>query len=227
MQRLLDTLWNGLKRWKTSQGLEEIPQQGRVFLHVGCGNSRKPNVGRGFLGDEWQEVRLDIDPAATPDIVSSILSMPMVPTGALDAVYCAHNIEHLYPHEVPIALAEFLRVLKPDGILVLACPDLQALGQLIAADRLDEYIVFPNIGPVAALDIIYGFRPALAQGNFFMAHRTGFTLRTLVESARSAGFRSVIGKRVPLTLELWMVATKTLVEENELQQLAEIHLPTQ
>ena len=29
------------------------------------------------------------------------------------------NIEHLHPHEVPTALAEFLRILRPDGFLIV------------------------------------------------------------------------------------------------------------
>ncbi len=41
-----------------------------IFLHVGCGPARKEHAGPGFQGDEWQELRLDIDPAVEPDIVA-------------------------------------------------------------------------------------------------------------------------------------------------------------
>ena len=49
-----------------------------------------------------------------------------VSSESLDAVFSSHNIENLYPHEVPVALSEFLRVLKPDGFVVITCPDLQS-----------------------------------------------------------------------------------------------------
>jgi predicted SAM-dependent methyltransferase len=39
--------------------------------------------------------------------------MKAVASESVDAIFSSHNIEHLYPHEVPVALAEFIRVLKP------------------------------------------------------------------------------------------------------------------
>jgi len=44
-----------------------------------------------------------------------MLDMPAVADGSVDAIYSSHNIEHLYPDEIPVALKEFLRVLKPEG----------------------------------------------------------------------------------------------------------------
>ena len=48
-----------------------------------------------------------------------------------------HNIEHLYPHEVSLALAEFRRVLKPEGLFD-PCPDLQSVCNLVAEDKLTD-----------------------------------------------------------------------------------------
>ena len=33
--------------------------------------------------------------------------MSMVDSAAVDAVWSSHNLEHLYAHEVPVALGEF------------------------------------------------------------------------------------------------------------------------
>lgn len=109
----------------------------KVFLHVGCGQKRK-NATRGFNTAQWSEVRLDIDPSVSPDIIGTMTDMSAVPTASVDAVYSSHNIEHLYPHEVPVALAEFKRVLKDDGFAVLTCPDLKSVAALIANDRYDR-----------------------------------------------------------------------------------------
>lgn len=234
MQRLLSSVLSarGLGAQRASAGTEPIPvpgeifrRPGRKFLHVGCGSTRKPHVAPGFLSDDWTEIRLDIDPSVGPDIVSSMLDMPQVPSGSVDAVYSSHNIEHLYPHEVPVALAEFLRVLKPDGLLVLTCPDLQSLCALILEDKLDQPAYVSPVGPIAPLDVLYGHRPELAAGNLFMAHHTGFTLRTLVDAARAAGFRSVAGRRQEAIFALWIVAAKVVLPEDDLRALADVHLP--
>ena len=95
----------------------------KTFLHVGCVPKRKDKTTRGFATDLWQEIRLDIDPSVAPDITGTMTDMSAVPSASVDAIFSSHNIEHLYPHEVPVALAEFKRVLKPDGFAVITCPD--------------------------------------------------------------------------------------------------------
>jgi len=47
----------------------------------------------------WKEIRLDIDPANAPDILGTMLDMPAVADGSVDAIYSSHNIEHLYPDD--------------------------------------------------------------------------------------------------------------------------------
>jgi SAM-dependent methyltransferase len=163
----------------------------RTVLHVGCGRYKPQKLHATFREPGWREIRLDIDPEAQPDIVTSMVSMPMVPTASVDAVWSAHNLEHLFAHEVPRALAEFLRVLKPGGFALITLPDLQAISQLIADDKLDEPAYTSAAGPVTPLDMLYGYRPYIALGNVFMAHRTGFTAKTLGNALIAAGFAKV------------------------------------
>jgi SAM-dependent methyltransferase len=161
----------------------------RIVLHVGCGapapGKLPPDI---FPAASWREVRLDIDAAAAPDIVASITDMAPVASGSVDAVWSAHNLEHLYSHEVQAALREFRRVLKPDGFAVITLPDLQQIAALVTQDRLIEPAYISPAGPITPLDMLYGHRGALAQGNAFMAHRTGFTARTLEAALLEAGF---------------------------------------
>jgi predicted SAM-dependent methyltransferase len=110
----------------------------KSLLHVGCGPKRKAQTTRGFNTDGWTEVRLDIDESVKPDLVGTMTDMSAVASASMNAVYSSHNIEHLYPHEVPIALSEFLRVLADDGFAVITCPDLQSVCALIAQDRLTQ-----------------------------------------------------------------------------------------
>lgn len=191
------------------------------FLHVGCGPKRKSETTPGFDRPEWQEVRLDIDPAAAPDIVASMTDMAGVGDGSFDAVFSSHNIEHLYAHEVPRALAEFRRVLRPEeGFAVITCPDLRAIARLVAEDRLAEPVGMSNAGPIAPIDMLFGWRPALAAGNHFMAHRCGFTFRWLAQLLREAGFGSVLGGHPQGPYNLWVLATCRQRAEPALRDLA-------
>jgi SAM-dependent methyltransferase len=197
-----------------------------TFLHVGCGPKNKQQTTQEFAQSDWQEIRLDIDPAARPDIVGTMLDMSAVETESMDAIFSSHNIEHLYPHEVPVALKEFLRVLKPDGFLVLTCPDLQSVARLIADDKLTEPAYTAPAGPITPLDILYGHRPQLAAGNLYMAHRCGFTLKVLLATLQAAGFGAVAGRQRPAKFDLWALATKRTQAEKTLRSLASMHFPT-
>ena len=144
------------------------------LLNVGCGP-----VGRahGFMGfEDWQEVRLDIDPSVQPDVVGTMTDMSAVATGTIDAIVSSHNIEHLYPHEVPVALAEFVRVLKDDGMVLITCPDLQSVCARVAQGELASPLYQSPAVPLAALDLFYVHRPSMAAGNFFPDSSSIFSL---------------------------------------------------
>ena len=74
-----------------------------------------------YASPEWREVRLDIDPNTEPDIIGSITDMKAITNSCVDAVFSSHNIEHVYAHEVQAVLNEFLRVVKPEGTVLLTC----------------------------------------------------------------------------------------------------------
>lgn len=198
----------------------------RTFLHVGCGPARQAQAGPGLRGEGWREIRFDIDPSVSPDLVGSMTDMSAVADGQVDAVYSSHNIEHLYAHEVPRALSEFWRVLKPDGFAVITCPDLQAVARLVANGHLTEPAYTSPLGPISPHDMLYGSSDALAMGKTYMAHRCGFTLDTLVASLQRAGFGSVAGVARSKEMDLWAVASKAVLAQHEMRSLAATHLPT-
>lgn len=197
-----------------------------TLLHVGCGPKRKDRATAGFNTPDWTEIRLDIDPAVQPDVTGTMTDMSAVASASVDAVFSSHNIEHLYPHEVPLALAEFRRVLRDDGYAVITCPDLQSVAALVAQDRLTEPAYVSPAGPIAPLDILYGHRAAMARGNLFMAHRCGFTRKVLAATLQAAGFASVIAMARPRSFDLWALASKSARSEDELRQLARAHFGT-
>ncbi|HKG38875.1 MAG TPA: methyltransferase domain-containing protein [Conexibacter sp.] len=161
------------------------------MLHVGCGPPDHYVLHESFRNPEWHEVRLDIDPGVRPDIVASVSDMSPVPSSSFDAVYSHHNIEHVFAHEVPHVMAEFLRVLRPGGEALISTPDLQGVAEVIARGRLHERLYRSEAGDISALDVVYGLQSDIAGGREYMAHRTGFTLRTLGRALSQAGFVNV------------------------------------
>lgn len=196
------------------------------FLHVGCGIKTKTSTTPPFNSEQWTEIRLDIDEKVKPDIVGSITDMSSVQTGEFDAIFSSHNIEHIYPHEVDVALQEFHRVLNDRGFVMLTCPDLQSVCKLVSEDKLLEPAYESPAGPVAPIDILYGYRPPLAQGNFYMAHRTGFTQSSLTKTFRNSGFQSVVSARRVNHYDLFCLAAKQALPKDEILALARSHFPS-
>ena len=96
---------------------------------------------------------------------------------------------------VPLALAEFRRVLRPQGFALVTMPDLQQVAALIAEGNQEGTAYLSAMGPIAPLDMRDGFRPAVAAGNDFMGHRTGFTIEILSAHLQAAGFVQVQVRR--------------------------------
>jgi len=197
----------------------------KIFLHVGCGPQNKSTC-LGFNNDNWKEIRLDIDKNVNPDIVGTLTDMKLVETGSVDAVYSSHNIEHIFPHEVPIALSEFYRVLKEDGIVVITCPDLQSAGKAIAQDKLLEPLYESPEGSVTAFDILYGHRKTTADGNIYMIHKGGFTYSLLNSAFYEAGFKARYGGRRPRACDLFLVAFKQKIPEEEIKKIGNPFIPS-
>lgn len=155
--------------------------KGRL-LHPGCGYEKLP-----FWASDTDEVRLDINPKCNPHIVASLTDMGDI--GEFDLIYTAHTLEHLYPHEVDVALKEFLRVLVPGGTALIFVPDLED-----ARATTDVLYQSPG-GPVCGLDLIYGMKE-LVEDSLYMSHHTGFIKETLEKALIKAGFESVTVQRL-------------------------------
>lgn len=177
------------------EGLPMTGETEKILLHVGSGPENPRKVPQQYKETSWREVRFDIDPEVSPHVVGDMRDMKAVKTGFADALISSHNLEHLYAHEVPLALGEFFRTLKPGGHALVSCPDLQSVAEQIAKGNLTNPVYSSPAGQVAPLDILYGFRPLLAKGNSFMAHRTGFTAQTLGQALVEAGFVNIKIKR--------------------------------
>ena len=182
----------------------------RRVLNTGCGPYSRAKVHPVFQGREWFEVRLDVDPAVEPDIVASVTDMGgHVRDRSMDAIWSSHNLEHLHSHEVPAALSEFRRVLKPDGFALMTTPDLAAVAQLLVDGRVDDVAYQSPGGAVTAIDMLFGHGASIERGHMFMAHNTGFTLERLGRLLLEAGFDEAV-VTCGATYDLWALGLMPL-----------------
>ena len=182
----------------------------KIFLHVGCGRLTKEYSTPEFKKDHWDETRLDIDDSVKPDIVSSMTDMSIVKDNSYDAIYSSHNIEHLFAHEVSIALKEMYRVLNDEGYLLITCPDLVSVCKHVSEGNLLEPLYQSGMGPISAIDIMYGHRDQIAKGNHYMAHKVGFTAKVLQDVLKDVGFNSSAVVQHANSFSLWGVAYKNI-----------------
>lgn len=164
-----------------------------IIVNAGCGASGAERLPGLFAS--WRHVRVDVDPAARPDIVADITDLAPLGDNFADALWTAHCVEHLYRHQVVKALAEFRRVLKNDGFAVITVPDIQAISRYIAEDRITETIYESPAGPISAHDMLFGHGKSVAEGHRHMAHKTAFTPSYMIECMQAAGFADIIIRR--------------------------------
>lgn len=148
----------------------------------------KINVGCGYhVLDGWTNV--DVQRAAKaprdPEILADALHIPL-PSGCADELMAIHLFEHFYAWDAPLALAEWHRLLKPGGLLVLEMPDIKK-----CAANLIRLVDGEDIKSLDSLAMwgIYGDPGAKDP---WMNHKWGYTPKTLKGLLKRAGFGSFV-----------------------------------
>lgn len=189
--RLLTNLRRPVQPAASSPLRVPIDRSARNVLNVGGGSkliALPPHYA------DWNQLMLDIDVNARPDVLADARELASLEAGLFDAVYCSHNLEHYYAHDVPRVLAGFAHVLKPDGFAEVRVPDIAAVARAMAEHGRDmEDVLYTSpAGPITVRDVLYGLGRAIQKtGVDFYAHKTGFTRRALGDALRRAGFGAV------------------------------------
>ncbi|QJR12620.1 hypothetical protein DSM104443_03711 [Usitatibacter rugosus] len=160
-------------------------------LNVG-GNSKQIPLPPHYEG--WRHDLLDIDPRGGADVVCDARELATLPAAGYDAVWCSHNLEHYWRHDLPKVLAGFLHVLKADGFAEVRVPDMKSVFEAMLQQGLDidDTLYVSPAGPITVNDVIYGYGKEIADsGKDFYAHKNGFTRNSLTAVLRSAGFTEV------------------------------------
>lgn len=161
------------------------------ILNVG-GNSKSIPLPPQYAG--FEHILLDIDPTGGPDIICDARELTQLVGDQFEAIYCSHNLEHYYHHDVPRVLAGFLHVLKVGGVAHIRVPDVGEVMRRTVEEGLDieDTLYQSALGPIMVLDVLYGYAAQIQRsGEGFFAHKTGFTQKSLLRALLQAGFRHV------------------------------------
>lgn len=147
-----------------------------VRLNLGCGDK----ILSGYIN-------VDVAPSRkgnNPDTICDIRNLSFADDHA-DEVMAIHVIEHFYQWEAQAVLAEWTRVLKPGGKLVLECPNI-----LSAAESLlkGSDAARPGKEGKMSMWVLYG-DPAWQDP--LMCHKWGYTPKSLSDVLKEAGLDRV------------------------------------
>lgn len=167
----------------------------KSVLNVG-GNNKNIPLPPQYAG--FNHVLLDIDPQGFPDIICDARQLSDLKESQFDAIYCSHNLEHYYRHEVGLVLDGFLHLLKYGGFAQIRVPDIAEVMRIAVEGNLDiEDVIYQSpSGPIMVLDVLYGYSVEIERsGQDFFAHKTGFTEKSLLRALEDAGFSKIYTMR--------------------------------
>lgn len=151
-----------------------VMPQGKIVLNLGAGQSDLLSTPCTDDLADYNEVRVDLSDKYSPDLLCDIQNLEQIPNDSVDLVYSCHSLEHIYFHKIPSTLAEWFRVIKPQGEVRIVVPNIKKPAQYILEGKPLDTIYDSSGGEVCAIDMLYGHRHHIPH-NEFMSHKTGFS----------------------------------------------------
>lgn len=121
-----------------------------------------------YAPDEYTTVDL----YGEPDVRADLLDLPFADE-SVDAIWASHVLEHIRSSEVSVALAEWLRVLKPRKRAIIRVPNFDYVAKY--------WLTGPDRGWAEAM--VFGLQTD--DGEF---HRSAFTAAVIQADLEAAGF---------------------------------------
>lgn len=147
-------------------------------INFGCGKQTWPDW---FCIDAVRHPKASRDPdllfALAFNDTQLVEALPLA-DGCADELHSYHFIEHVYRWEAPAVLAEWHRLLRPGGLLVLELPNLEAACRNLLAGARDQMGMWPIYGD-------WGHRDP------YMMHKHGYTPATIQALVAECGFTNI------------------------------------
>jgi SAM-dependent methyltransferase len=143
-------------------------------LNLGCGPRAAPG---------W--INCDLRPHSGIDICSDLRRGLAIASDTIDCIAAIHVLQDLGWNDIPPALHELRRVLKPGGVLRLAVPDLdKAIRAYLRGDSAYFYVPDRDAQSIGA--------KLITQIIWYGSVRTPCTFDSVEEWLRRAGFNSIV-----------------------------------
>lgn len=143
---------------------EQLVPRGNVKINLGCGSK--------FL-DGY--INVDMCERLGVDLVHDLRRPLPLRDGIADEIHAQHVVEHFSRTEWPVILADWTRVLKAGGRLVIECPDVMRVCEAFIADKL-------------GLRWHWWHAALFGEDGDGMRHQQGFTIPRLREELEAAGY---------------------------------------
>ena len=146
-----------------------------IKLNLGSGGTNWPGFVNVDLANNWSGVR--------PDVIAPLTGLPF-DDGYADEAHSIHSIEHLYRWDTEKALSEWVRVLKPGGMLAIECPCLDKI--------LGIYVDAAQAGKAPSPRLtIWGLYGDPGYRNPDMNHKWCFCKDELAQLMTAAGLKDI------------------------------------
>lgn len=164
------------KMLQRQEFVKTLPTNGGTHLHLGCG----PNIFPGFINVDKYDIR--------PGVTNWDIGKIPLENNSVDSIYSSHSLEHLNIRDGIRALKDWHRVLKPNGALYLAIPDLKTICQRMTEGHIASiqhwwiYTLFGYQAPTESKGLDVPDEP----GQY---HLSGYTPETIQYQLQVLGFK--------------------------------------
>lgn len=146
-------------------------------LNLGCGNKILP----GYVNVDAVPYRDHTGKQKDPDHIMDICKLTFEDNVA-DEILTVHVVEHFYPWDIQNVLKEWIRVLKPGGLMAIEVPNI-----LYAAQELvKQGEIFNDKHSDMLMHLWYGDP---VYGDPLMHHKWGYTPKTLLKLVNDVGLK--------------------------------------
>ena len=148
-------------------------------LNIGCGKQTWRDF---FCIDAVRHPKASRDPDLLHAFYfakdGALLNPVPLADGCADELHSYHFIEHVYRWEAPHLVAEFHRLLKPGGALILELPNISAAARNLLAGMNDQMAMWPLYGDWSHRDP-------------YMMHKHGYTPASMTLLLAECGYTNI------------------------------------